>query len=52
VTGRRERRRRKLLVDRKKRRGCHHVKEEALDRTMGRAGFGRGCGPVVRQTAK
>ena len=22
---------------------------EALDRTMGRTGFGRGCGPVVRQ---
>jgi hypothetical protein len=26
--------------------------EEALDRTMWRAGFGRGFGPVVRQTAK
>jgi hypothetical protein len=28
------------------------MKEEALDRTMWRAGFGRGFGPVVRQTAK
>ena len=29
-----------------------HLKEEALDRTMWRAGFGRGFGPVVRQTTK
>jgi len=29
-----------------------HTKEEALDRTMWRARFGRGFGPVVRQTAK
>jgi len=28
------------------------VKGEALDRTMWRARFGRGFGPVVRQTAK
>jgi len=28
------------------------LKEEALDRTMWRARFGRGFGPVVRQTAK
>jgi len=28
------------------------VKEEALDRTMWRAGFGRGFGPIVRQIAK
>jgi hypothetical protein len=27
------------------------LKEEALDRTMWRAGFGRGFGPVVRQTS-
>jgi hypothetical protein len=27
-------------------------KEEALDRTVWRAGFGRNFGPVVRQTAK
>jgi len=52
VTGRRGRRRRKLLDDLKERRGCSHLKEEALDRTMWRARFGRGFGPVVRQTAK
>jgi len=50
VTGRRGRRRRKLLDDLKERRGYSHLKEEALDRTMWRAGFGRGFGPVVRQT--
>jgi hypothetical protein len=52
VTGRRGRKRRKLLDDVKERRGYSHLKEEALDRTMWRAGFGRGFGPVVRQTAK
>jgi hypothetical protein len=52
VTGRRGRRRRKLLDDIKKRRGYSHLKEEALDRTVWRAGFGRGVGPIVRQTAK
>jgi hypothetical protein len=52
VTVRRGRRRRKLLDDLKERRGYCHLKEEALDRTMWRAGFGRGFGPVVRQTAK
>jgi hypothetical protein len=51
-TGRRERRCRKLLDDLKERRGYSNLKEEALDRTMWRAGFGRGFGPVVRQTAK
>jgi len=52
VTGRRGRRRRKLLDDLKGRRGYSHSKEEALDRTMWRARFGRGFGPVVRQTTK
>jgi len=52
VTERRGRRRRKLLDDLKERRGYSHLKEEALDRTMWRAGFGRGFGPVVRQTTK
>jgi hypothetical protein len=51
VRGRRGRRGRKLLDDLKERRGYSHLKEEALDRTMWRAGFGRGFGPVVRQTA-
>jgi hypothetical protein len=50
VTGRQERRRRRLLDDLKERRGCSHLKEEVLDRTMWRARFGRGFGPVVRQT--
>ena len=49
VTGRQGRRRRKLLDDLKERRGYCHLKEEALDRTMCRARFGRGFGPVVRQ---
>jgi len=52
VTGRRGRRRRKLLDDLKERRGYFHLKDEALDRTMWRARFGRGFGPVVRQTIK
>jgi hypothetical protein len=52
VAGRRGRRRRKLLDDLKERRGFSHLKEEALDRTMWRARFGRGFGLVVRQTAE
>ena len=52
VTGRQGRRLRKLLDDLKERRGYFNLKEEALDRTMWRARFGRGFGPVVRQTAK
>jgi hypothetical protein len=52
VTGRRGRRRTKLLDDLKERRGYSYLKEEAIDRTMWRARFGRGFGPVVRQTAK
>jgi len=52
VTGRRGRRRRKLLDEHKERRGYCHLKEEALDHSMWRAGFLRGFGPVVRQTVK
>jgi hypothetical protein len=52
VTGRRGRRHKKLLDDLKERRVYSHLKEEAIDRIMGRAGFGRGFGPVVRQTTK
>jgi len=52
AAGRRGRRRRKLLDDLKERRGYSHLKEEAVDRTMWRARFGRGFGPVVRQTNK
>jgi hypothetical protein len=52
VTGRRGRIRRKLLNDLKERRGYSHLKEEAVDRTIWRARFERGFGPVVRQTTK
>jgi hypothetical protein len=47
VTERRGRIGRKLLDYLKERRGYLHLKEEALDSTMWRAGFGRGFGPVV-----
>jgi hypothetical protein len=52
VTGRQGRRHRKLLDYHKERRGYSHLKEETLDHTMWRAGFGSGFGPVGRQTAK
>ena len=52
VTGRQGRRRWKLLDNLMEKRGYPHLKEEALDRTMWRARFGKGFGPVVRQTAK
>jgi hypothetical protein len=48
VTRRRGRRRRELLDDLKERRGYSHMKEEALDRTVWRARFGRAFEPVVR----
>jgi hypothetical protein len=50
VTERRGRRRRKLLDDLKKMRRNSHLKEKALDRATWRARFGRGFGPVVKQT--
>ena len=49
VARKRRRRRKKLLDDLKDRRGCSHLKEEALDRTMWRHRFGGGFGLVVRQ---
>ena len=52
VTGRQGRRRRKLLDDLTERREYSHLEEETLVRTTWRARFGRGFGPVVRQTAK
>jgi len=52
VTGRQGRRRKKLLDDLTESRGYCHLKEEAVDRTMLRARFGGGFGPVVRQTTK
>ena len=52
VTGRQGRRHMKLLDDLKERRGYCRLKKEALDCTIWRARFGRGFGPVVRQTTK
>jgi hypothetical protein len=52
VTVRQGRRRRKLLDDLKERTGYYHLKDDALDRTMWRACFGRGFGLVVRQTTE
>jgi hypothetical protein len=50
MTGRRGRRRKQLLDDLKEKIGYWKLKEEALDRTQWRTRFGRGYGPVVRQT--
>jgi hypothetical protein len=50
VTRRRGRRCEKLLDDLKDRRGYSHLKEEALNCTMWKNRFGRGIGPVIRQT--
>ena len=52
VAGRRGRRRKQLLDDLKETGGYRKLKEEAPDRTMWRTGFGRGYGPVARQTAE
>jgi hypothetical protein len=52
VTGRRERRRKQLLDDLKETRGYWKLKEGTLDRTLWRTRFGRGYGPVVRQTTE
>jgi len=52
VTGGQGRRRTKLLDDFKESRGYSHLKEEAQDRSVWRARFGRGFRPVVRQTTK
>ena len=52
VTGRRRRRCAELLDCVKETRGYWKLKEEAVDRTVWRTGFGRGCGPVCRQTAE
>jgi hypothetical protein len=52
MIGRQGRRCRKLLDDLKETRKYSQLEEEALDRTMWGARFGRGFGPVVRQTTK
>jgi len=49
VRGRRGRRRRKLLDDLEESRGCCHLEEEALDRTVWRAGFGDRSGRKTRK---
>jgi hypothetical protein len=50
ATGRRGRRHNKLLNDLKETSGYWELKEEAMDRTLGRTRFGTDYGPVVRQT--
>jgi hypothetical protein len=52
MTGRRGRRRKHLLDDLRTKRTYWKLKEEALDRTLWRTRFGRGYGPVVRQTTE
>jgi hypothetical protein len=52
MTVRRGRRCKQLLDDFKEKRRYWKLKEEALDRTLWRARFGRGYGPVVKQTTE
>jgi len=52
VRERRGRRRKQVLDDLKETRRHRKLKDEALDRTLWRTEFGRGYGPVVRQTAE
>jgi hypothetical protein len=52
MMGRRGRRREQLLDDLKEKRRYWKLKEEALDCTLWRSRFGRGYGPVVRQTTE
>ena len=49
VTGRRGRRSKPLLDNLKEKTGYCKFKEEALDRTVWRSHFGRGCGLFVSQ---
>jgi hypothetical protein len=52
MTGRRRIRCKHLLDDFKEKRRYWKLKEEALDCTLWRTRFGRGYGPVVRQTTE
>jgi hypothetical protein len=52
MTGRGGRRRKQLLDDLKQKRRYWKLKEEALDCTLWKTRFGRGYGPVVRQTTE
>jgi hypothetical protein len=49
--GKQERKHKQLLDDLKEKWGYRKLKEEALDRIVYRTRFGRGFGPVVRQSA-
>jgi hypothetical protein len=52
VAGWQGKRRNQLLDDRKETREYWELKGHAIDRTMWRTRFGRGCRSVVRQTTK
>ena len=52
MTGSQGRRRKQRLDDHKETTGYWKLEEEALDRTVWRTRFGRGYGPVVRQTTR
>jgi hypothetical protein len=49
-TKRRGKRHKQLLDDLKEARRFWKLKDEVQDRTLWRTQFGRGCGPVARQT--
>jgi hypothetical protein len=51
-TGRRGRRRKKQLDDLKDTKRYQYFKEEVLDPTIWRTGYGSGCGPFARQVTK
>jgi len=50
MIGRRGRRRKQLLDGLKEKIGYYKLKEDVLARTLWRIRFGRGYGPVIRQT--
>jgi hypothetical protein len=50
MMGKQGRRRKQLLDCLREKRRYWKLKEEALDRTLWRTRFGRGYGPVIRQT--
>jgi ribosomal 50S subunit-associated protein YjgA (DUF615 family) len=50
--GGRGRRRKQLLEELNEMRGHCKLREKALDRTLWKTRFGRGYGPVIRQTAE
>ena len=52
VTERQGRRHKQLLDDSKAKKGYWKLKEDALDSTLRTTRYGRGYGPVVRQTAE